>query len=74
MKSNTIKAVGLIVGAMVTLASSGAAFAGNSPFCFGGSPTPKYICDLIKANQKPRPVVANPNLTNHGSGGRVFAR
>ena len=58
-----MKIVGITVVMLATLASSGAAFAGNSPFCFGGSPTPKYICDTIKANQKPRPVVVSPNFT-----------
>ena len=78
-----MKIAGITAVALVTLASSGAAFAGNSPFCFGGSPTPKYICDAIKANQKPKPIVVNPSFTTtmHGSSvgmrsgsGRVFRR
>ena len=77
-----MKIAGITAVALVTLAWSGAAFAGNSPFCFGGGPTPKYICDAIKANQKPKPVVVNPNFTTmHGSSvgmrsgsGRVFRR
>ncbi len=28
----------------------------KSPFCFAGSPTPKYVCDAIKANTKPKPA------------------
>ena len=69
MKYNTTKIVGTTVVALVTLASSGAAFAGSSPFCFAGGPTPKYICDTLKANQKPQHVVASPNFTTHGSSG-----
>ena len=74
MKFNTIKTVVITGVALVTVASSGAAFAGSSPFCFGGSPTPKYICDTIKANQKPKHVVGNPNLTTYRNSGRVFGR
>jgi hypothetical protein len=28
---------------------------GSSPFCFAGRPTPKHVCDAIKANQNPKP-------------------
>ncbi len=63
-----MKIVSMTVVALVTLASSGSAFAGSSPFCFGGSPTPKYICDTIKANEKPKHVVANPGFTTGNSG------
>lgn len=65
MTFNIIKIAGVL--AFVT-ASSGAAFAGSSPFCYGGSPTPKYVCDAIKANQKPKPAVANQNLKAQGVG------
>jgi len=71
MTFNMIKIVGVV--AFVT-ASSGAAVAGSSPFCYGGSPTPKHVCDVIKANQKPKPVLANQNLKAQGAGlsaGRV---
>ena len=54
--------------AFVILASSGAAFAGSSPFCYG-SPTPKHVCDVIKANQKPKPVVAGSSFRAQGSNG-----
>jgi hypothetical protein len=47
-----MKIICMSVIALVTLASSGAAFA-KSPFCYGGSPTPQHVCDVIKANQKP---------------------
>lgn len=70
MTFNMIKIVGVV--AFVT--SSGSAFAGSSPFCYGGSPTPKYVCDAIKANQKPNPAFANQNLKAQGAGlsaGRV---
>ncbi len=69
MKFNTMKIVSITAVALASLASSGAAFAGSSPFCFGGSPTPKYVCDAIKANQKPRHVVVNPNFTTYGDSG-----
>ena len=50
-----MKTVAIALVALATVASSSTAFAGSSPFCFGGSPTPKWICDVIKANQKPKP-------------------
>ena len=81
MRFNTMKIVGITVVALASVASSGASFAGNSPFCFGGGPTPKYVCDAIKANQKPRAVVGNKNLTYGSSdvgarstSGRVVGR
>jgi hypothetical protein len=43
-----------------------AAFAGSSPLCYGGSPTPKHVCDTIKANQKPKHVVAGSSFKAHG--------
>ena len=58
MKLNTMKIAGAAAVALIAFASSGAAFAGSSPFCYGGSPTPKHVCDVIKANQKPKHVVA----------------
>ena len=66
MTFNMIKIVGVV--AFVT-ASSGAAFAGSSPFCYGGSPTPKHVCDTIKANQKPKHVVAGSGFRAQGSHG-----
>lgn len=59
-----MRIVTIALVALVTAGSTGSAFAGSSPFCFGGSPIPKYICDLIKANQKPKPsgVLATPGL------------
>lgn len=69
MKFNTTKIVGATAVALVTLASSGAAFAGSSPFCFGGSPTPKHVCDTIKANQKPKHAVADPSFKAQGGAG-----
>jgi hypothetical protein len=69
MKFNTIKMAGITAVALVTLASSGAAFAGSSPFCYGGSPTPKHVCDTIKANQKPKHVVAGSSFRAQGSHG-----
>lgn len=79
MKFNTMKIAGVTVVAFVIFASSGAAFAGSSPFCYGGSPTPKHVCDTIKANQKPKPVVAGASFRAHGSNGvginsRAFGR
>jgi len=67
MKFDTMKIAGVTAVALVTFASSGAAFAGSSPFCYGGSPTPKHVCDVIKANQKPKPVVAGQSFRAHGS-------
>ena len=66
MKFNTTGIVGVTAAALVALASSGAAFAGSSPFCYGGSPTPKHVCDTIKANQKPKHVVAGQGFRAHG--------
>ncbi len=43
-------------------ASASAATVKKSPFCFAGSPTPKYICDAIKANTKP---VQGPKRVKH---------
>jgi len=66
-----MKIVSISIVALVTLASSGAAFAGKSPFCYGGSPTPQHVCDIIKANQKPPHVVANPRFTSTANRGVV---
>ena len=68
MSFNTIKFVGAAAVALVTLASSGPAFAGSSPFCFAGSPTPKHVCDAIKANQKPKHAVAGPGFKAGSNG------
>ena len=43
-----MKIVSMTILTLVTLAPSGAAFAGKSPFCFAGSPTPQLVCDIIK--------------------------
>jgi hypothetical protein len=69
MSFNTIKFVGAAAVALVTLASSGSAFAGSSPFCFAGGPTPKHVCDAIKANQKPKHAVASPGFKAAGGNG-----
>ena len=69
MKFKATKIVGVSAVALVALASSGAAFAGSSPFCYGGSPTPKHVCDTIKANQKPKHVVAGSSFKAQGSHG-----
>jgi len=66
-----MKIVSMIVVTLVTLASSGAAFAGKSPFCYGGSPTPQHVCDIIKANQKPPHVAANQRFTTTANSGLV---
>jgi len=66
-----MKIVSITVIALVTLASSGAAFAGKSPFCYGGSPTPQHVCDIIKANQKPPHIVATARFTTTASRGVV---
>lgn len=71
MTFNTMKIIGVTAFAFVTLASSGAAFAGSSPFCFAGGPTPKHVCDAIKANQKPKAVVGDHGL--RASGGYAVA-
>ena len=68
MKFKATKIVGVTAVALVALVSSGAAFAGNSPF-YGGSPTPKHVCDTIKANQKPKHVVAGSSFRAQGSHG-----
>jgi hypothetical protein len=69
MKFNTMKMAGVTAVALAALASSGSAFAGSSPFCYGGSPTPKHVCDTIKANQKPKHVVAGSSFRAQGSHG-----
>jgi hypothetical protein len=65
-----MKIVSILLVALVTAGSSGAAFAGSSPFCFGGSPVPKHICDLLKAHEKNKPttlVNATGILADSGS-------
>jgi hypothetical protein len=57
---------GVTAVALDAFASSGAAFAGSSPLCYGGSPTPKHVCDTIKANQKPKHVVTGSGFRAHG--------
>ena len=74
MKFKATKIVGATAVALVALASSGAAFAGSSPFCYGGSPTPKHVCDTIKANQKPKHVVAGSSFKAQGSHGALNSR
>jgi hypothetical protein len=80
MTFNTMKIAGVAAVALVTLASSGASFAGSSPFCFAGGPTPKHVCDAIKANQKPKAVVGDQGLRTGGgyavapNQGRVIRR
>ena len=74
MKFNTTKMFGVTAAAFVALASSGTAFAGSSPFCYGGSPTPKYVCDAIKANQKPKHVVTQGSNAGGFTSGRVVRR
>jgi hypothetical protein len=39
----------------------------KSPFCFGGSPTPKHICDAIKANEKKKPLSVGGGATSYAS-------
>lgn len=51
-----------VFAATAIAASAGAATLKKSPFCFAGSPTPKYICDTIKANTKP---VSAPKRVKH---------
>ena len=74
MKFEATKVVGVTAVALVALASSGAAFVGSSPFCYGGSPTPKHVCDTIKANQKPKHVVAGSSFKAQGSHGALNSR
>ena len=69
MKFNIMNIAGATAVALVAIVSSGAAFAGSSPFCFAGGPTPKHVCDAIKANQKPKHAVAGPGFKAAGSGG-----
>ena len=38
--------------------ASAAGVSGHATFCKAGSPTPKYICDHLKANEKKKPVRA----------------
>ena len=66
-----MKIISMTILALITLVSSGSAFAGKSPFCFAGSPTPQHVCDFIKANQKPPHVVANPRFTTSANSGVV---
>lgn len=54
--SLTTAAVATLAFASVPTGHSAHA-AGKSPFCFAGSPTPKHVCDAIKANTKPKPAV-----------------
>lgn len=48
-------AAAFALAASLAASAADAASPRKSPFCFAGSPTPKYICDTIKANQKPKP-------------------
>jgi len=38
--------------------------AAKSPFCFGGSPASKHICDTIKAAEKKNKSFASGTLAN----------
>ncbi len=64
----TYRTTSLLAAALFAVAgsfavtSADAATPRKSPFCFAGSPTPKYICDTIKANQKPK---AGPKRVRH---------
>jgi hypothetical protein len=55
-----IATLGAVVAACLPLAVSQPA-AAKSPFCFGGSPTPKHICDVMKANEKKKPFAQAGN-------------
>lgn len=78
-----MKIVGIAIVALATIGSSSLASAGSSPFCFAGGPTPKHVCDAIKANQKP-PATVGSGFTAQAPGvvdgmsrrnsGRVLAR
>mgnify|MGYP003429938420 FL=1 len=68
MKFNTTMLAGLTAEALVTIASSGSASAGSSPFCFAGGPTPKHVCDAIKANQKPKNAIAGSSFKSGSNG------
>ena len=52
----TVTAAAIATLAFANLSSGSASAAGKSPFCYGGSPTPKYVCDAIKANTKRKPA------------------
>lgn len=58
----TFNIIGIVGAVAFVAASSGAAFAGSSPFCYGGSPTPKHVCDVIKANPKPKAALVNQKV------------
>jgi hypothetical protein len=48
----------LALGMTVKNPPAVAGVSGYDTFCKGGSPTPKYICDHLKANEKKKPVRA----------------
>jgi len=54
-RSTFLISAAVLAAASSIAASAGAATVKKSPFCFAGSPTPKHICDAIKANTKPMP-------------------
>mgnify|MGYP003489888223 CR=1 FL=1 len=52
---STMVTIALLIASAAFIALPAGA-ATKSPFCFAGSPTPKYVCDAIKANTKPKPA------------------
>ena len=48
--------VGLAVAGAVFAPSPGNATSSHWTFCRGGSPTPKHVCDALKAHDKARPT------------------
>lgn len=67
----TLSAAALATLAFANLSSGSASAAGKSPFCYGGSPTPKYVCDAIKANTKPKPAARTRHETSKSVVGNV---
>jgi len=43
----------------------------KSPFCFAGSPTPKHVCDALKAAETKKPVRAAKHDTAKNAIGNV---
>lgn len=58
-----VAAAVVVVTALLSFASAGGAQAGSSThkaFCFAGSPTPKHVCNTLKAAEVAKPQTVQP--------------
>jgi ABC-type glycerol-3-phosphate transport system substrate-binding protein len=63
-----IRTLSLCTAAALALTAVGgpsfaAGASGHATFCKAGSPTPKYVCDALKANEKKKPAAVNAQTT-----------